>query len=476
MMGGVPFSVVVACTPDGGIGWQNHLPWRIPADMKFFKNLTTTTKDPAKRNMLLMGRKTWESLPPGGLPGRSVLVVSRSSGLEQTLEKCRDPEIESVFVVGGAALYSDALQREECHTLYLTRVFCEDREIPVDVTCESLRAEELKRLGFRIKQKSIFHQHQDYTYQFCEYERDRKRVEPPPHHEEQQCLLHEEQQYLQVVSRVLAHGVKRMDRTQTGTLSTFGVTMRFSLRNGCLPLLTTKKVFWRGVVAELLWFISGKTNVRVLAAQGVNIWNENTSRETLDRLGFKDRPEFDLGPSYPWQWRHYGAPYKDMNTPSDGLGIDQLQQLIEGIRRDPYSRRHVLCSWNVAQIAEMSLPPCHCFVQFYVAENRLSCSLLQRSCDLGLGFGFNVASYALLTHMIAHLCDLEADEFVHYINDAHVYCNHIEALQEQIQRTPYPFPTLRFRRRVTNIDDFTAEDIQLENYRHHAPVVMKMSV
>ncbi|XP_037071778.1 thymidylate synthase-like [Pollicipes pollicipes] len=287
---------------------------------------------------------------------------------------------------------------------------------------------------------------------------------------------HEEQQYLDLIRRIIETGVQRDDRTGTGTLSVFGTQMRFSLRDGRFPLLTTKRVFWRGVAEELLWFIRGSTDAAELQQRGVHIWDGNGSREFLDHLGFTDRREGDLGPVYGFQWRHFGAKYRGPDADYTGQGVDQLASVIHDIRTNPNSRRIVMSSWNAADLPLMALPPCHCLAQFYVANGELSCLLYQRAADMGLGVPFNIASYALLTCMIAHVTGLKPGEFVHSMGDTHVYLNHVEPLKEQLAREPRPFPRLRFARAVDDIQQFTMDDLQLEGYDPHKKLYMKMAV
>ena len=287
---------------------------------------------------------------------------------------------------------------------------------------------------------------------------------------------HPEKQYLNLVRSVLERGEPRTDRTGTGTLSVFGASMRFSLREG-FPLLTTKRVFWKAVCEELLWFIRGDTDARHLSEKGVRIWDANSSRAFLDSMGFLDREEGDLGPIYGFQWRHWGAEYGTAKDDYQGKGVDQLRQVIELIKTEPSSRRIILSAWNPTAIPKMALPPCHVMAQFYVSGSKeLSCQLYQRSADLGLGVPFNIASYSLLTHMIAQVCGLAVGDFVHVLGDAHVYANHVEALTDQIEREPRSFPTLRLNSRITEIDDFTIDDVELEGYRPHPSVPMKMAV
>lgn len=286
----------------------------------------------------------------------------------------------------------------------------------------------------------------------------------------------DEYEYFNLIKNILNKGKFKPDRTGTGTISLFGAQMRFNLRDNTMPLLTTKRVFWRGVVEELLWFIKGSTDSYKLKEKGVHIWDANGSREFLDECGFKEREEGDLGPVYGFQWRHFGAEYVDKRTDYKGKGIDQLADLIERIKQNPSDRRLILTAWNPKDVQYMALPPCHCLAQFYVNDGELSCQLYQRSADVGLGVPFNIASYALLTHMIAHINNLKPGDFVHTLGDAHIYKDHVEALQEQLKRTPSDFPKIKFSRKIDNIDDFHTEDIELIGYNPQSSIVMKMSV
>jgi len=287
---------------------------------------------------------------------------------------------------------------------------------------------------------------------------------------------HEELQYLELVRKVLEEGAQRGDRTGTGTRSIFGAQMRFSLKDGTFPLLTTKKVFYRGIAEELFWFIRGSTNAAELAEKKVMIWEGNSSREYLDSIGLTHREVGDLGPVYGFQWRHFGAEYTDMHADYSGQGVDQLAEVIERIKTKPNDRRIIMCAWNPADLSKMALPPCHCLVQFYVADGRLSCQLYQRSADLGLGVPFNIASYALLTVMIAQVTGLEPGEFIHTLGDAHVYNNHVEPLKEQLKRQPRQFPKIKVLKKVENIEDFKFDDFEVTGYDPHPKIAMDMAV
>lgn len=263
------------------------------------------------------------------------------------------------------------------------------------------------------------------------------------------------QQYLDLLQHILDNGVQKTDRTGTGTISCFGFQMRFDLQKG-FPLVTTKKVHMKSIIHELLWFLKGETNIAYLKENGVSIWNE-----WADENG-------ELGPVYGKQWRNWEGP--------DGKVIDQISDVIKQIKTNPDSRRLIVSAWNVADLPEMALMPCHTLFQFYVAENKLSCQLYQRSADVFLGVPFNIASYALLTMMIAQVCDLEPGDFIHTFGDVHIYNNHIEQVKLQLSRTPYPLPVMKLNKNVNDIFQFTYNDFTLENYTSHPAIKAPVAV
>ncbi|OAA45499.1 thymidylate synthase [Metarhizium rileyi] len=324
---------------------------------------------------------------------------------------------------------------------------------------------------------------------------------------------HEEYQYLDLIREILEDGEQRPDRTGTGTISIFAPRpLKFSLNKDgtpILPLLTTKRVFLRAVIAELLWFIEANTSSTALSDVGVKIWDGNGSREFLDNLGLTHREEGDLGPVYGFQWRHFGAEYVDAKTDYTGQGVDQLADVIDKLKNKPYDRRIIMSAWNPRDLHLMALPPCHVFAQFYVSypsrrrrngtaspddntgsaettsdresnkveRGHLHCQLYQRSCDMGLGVPFNIASYALLTHMIAHVCDLVPGSLTHVMGDAHVYADHEDALNVQLQREPRQFPEVEIaREKGCSIDGWKVEDIIVKGYDPHKTIAMKMAV
>jgi len=263
------------------------------------------------------------------------------------------------------------------------------------------------------------------------------------------------QQYLQLLQHILDNGVQKSDRTGTGTISTFGYQMRFDLSQG-FPLVTTKKVHLKSIIYELLWFLKGETNIAYLKEHGVSIWNE-----WADANG-------ELGPVYGKQWRSWEG--------ANGDTIDQISDVINQIKKNPDSRRLIVNAWNVAELPKMALMPCHTMFQFYVANNQLSCQLYQRSADVFLGVPFNIASYALLTMMMAQVCGLEAGDFIHTFGDVHIYNNHLEQVHTQLSRTPFPLPTMKLNPNVKNIFDFTFDDFTLENYVSHPAIKAPVAV
>lgn len=484
--------MIVAATPKGGIGFEGKLPWKLPEDMAHFKHVTLAEDPSGKQNAVIMGRKTWESIPEKFRPlkGRINVVITRKRPADETsstypggvlvatsvadatqqLESRVD--VAEVFVIGGQEAYKEALSMPTCTRLYVTRIA---KDVPCDAFFPAV-----DESTFKIVSISTSRSNNAIPYDFVVYERCGADVALEPSAALAAAggsgqFLHEEYQYLKAIREIIENGVSMDDRTGTGTRSIFGMMMRFDLRR-TFPLLTTKRVFWRGVLEELLWFVKGDTNAKHLSERGVKIWDANGSREFLDKRGLSHREEGDLGPVYGFQWRHFGAKYVDMHTDYTGQGVDQLAECIKKIKEDPTDRRILLSAWNPADLGLMALPPCHMFCQFYVANGELSCLMHQRSCDMGLGVPFNIASYALLTCMMAQVCGLKPGDFVHNLGNAHVYQNHVEPLLTQLERTPRPFPVLRVNPEVKDIDGFQASDFEIVGYAPHGKIAMEMAV
>ncbi|KAI5010203.1 hypothetical protein ZWY2020_012340 [Hordeum vulgare] len=461
------YQVVVAATREMGIGKDGALPWKLPSDLKFFKDLTMATSDPSKRNAVIMGRKTWESIPK----------LLASAPYSSTIEKA--------FLIGGGQVLRESLNASACEAIHLT-------DIESTIECDTF-IPPIDPLIFHPWYSSSPVVENNIRHSFATFVRVRKSAEeandPNVNDTKKEKFeiqifsflpkmifeKHDEYQYLNLVQDILRTGARKNDRTGTGTISKFGCQMRFNLRKN-FPLLTTKRVFWRGVLEELLWFISGSTNAKVLQEKNIRIWDGNASREYLDSIGLSQREEGDLGPVYGFQWRHFGAEYSDMHADYTGKGFDQLADVINKIKNNPDDRRIILSAWNPTDLKKMALPPCHMFAQFYVENGELSCQMYQRSADMGLGVPFNIASYSLLTCMIAQVCGLSPGEFVHVIGDAHVYSTHVQALEEQLQKQPKPFPILKINPLKKDIDSFVASDFKLACYDPHQKIEMKMAV
>tara|TARA_B100000513_G_scaffold194724_1_gene123997 strand:- start:351 stop:1226 length:876 start_codon:yes stop_codon:yes gene_type:complete len=286
-----------------------------------------------------------------------------------------------------------------------------------------------------------------------------------------------EKGYLKLVKHILKNGAKEFGRNGT-TYSTIGEMLKFDLKNNKIPLMTTKKLAWKSCLHELMWMIRGNTNNNYLKAHGVDIWTGNSTREFLDSRGLTNLSEGDLGPIYGHQWRHYNAKYEYSHSDYLFRGIDQLENVINEIKKVKEtginSRRIIMTAWNPEQIDQMALPPCHVLSQYHVVDNRLSCTLYQRSGDVGLGIPFNIASYSFLTHLLAHHCDMEAGEFTHFIGNCHIYDDHVEMLKKQVERKPFKSPKLFLTDKYHSLKVYDVKNFKIENYKHHEKIKMDM--
>lgn len=449
--------IIVACGENGAMGFEKRIPWHIPDDLKRFRQLTTDA-------IVIMGRLTYESIVhftknKQGLPKRHNIVVSRSSekfhdnqfgSLHAALESVKDSP-KQIYVIGGAGLYEEAMRHRSCTHIEYTRVFLSP---PFDVKFPAINP-----TFYEVAETSDIKEHDTIKYQFVTYVR-----------------RHAEYQYLDLLQSVMRSGEISNNRTAVSTLRRFGHSMRFDLQDS-FPLLTTKEVFWRGIIEELLWMLNGRTSAKQLRNKRVKIWDGNGSRKFLDSIGLTDRKEDDLGPIYGFQWRHFGAAYKDCDTDYTDQGIDQLKQVINDIKTTPKSRRLIVSAWNPVDLDKMALPPCHVLYQFYCSnEKELSIMMYQRSCDMGLGVPFNISSYAALCCMVAHLTGMKPGELVYNMGDVHVYTNHLDALKEQLKRQPMSFPKLEIDASVEKLEDFEFEHFRLLNYTHHPKLEMQMVV
>lgn len=453
------FKLIVAVSDNSIIGNKNKLPWSYSEDLKYFKEITSNGN-----NVLIMGRKTFESLPP--LKNRDLIVLSNSfvekvtknthifSSTEKMFTYLNSKQYDNHFIIGGSSIFKLFLTDYQnlVSTIYYTKI---NKFYDGDVTFPNISLEKFY----------TFSQTQSSNHPEIEYIVYKKNN-----------TVYNETQYLHLIEHVMKNGNEMLDRTNIGTLSCFGESMKFDLQYG-FPLLTSKKMFVKGIIEELLWFLSGKTDSSLLEKKGVNIWKENTSRDFLDSLGFNNRNIGDAGPIYGFQFRHSGADYINCNTDYSNQGIDQLQNVIHLIKTQPSSRRILINLWDVSKLNEMVLPPCHMIYHFKVEKDRLSCVLYQRSGDLGLGIPFNIASASLLISIIAKLTNLQPGILTHFIGDAHIYINHLKQLESQLQNPLYPFPQLVIKdRQQQNIEDFVLDDFLIKGYRSNNKIGMKMAV
>lgn len=520
-------TIILACNKFGGIGLNNKMPWHSKTDLLFFRWVTSSEK-----SAVIMGSNTFASC--GQLKDRLNIILSNkednvfcdksneymksnenvktneqiiySKSIDEALTICNKNNIKTLYVIGGAQIYRLFYDNEIYDDIILSY-------INDNVKCDT-------HISFHetvMKHGSLIYSTDDIIR--YHYKRPANK---------------DEHGYISLIKDILARGCLKNNRTGIDTLSIFGHTTRYSLENNTFPLLTTKKMFIRGVIEELLWFLSGSTNSKLLEEKGVNIWKGNSSKEFLGNRKL-DYEEGDIGPLYGFQWTHWGADYNDFKVKkvceqinseqinSEQLdnekleankykklrneGINQIKEIIHTIKTDPDSRRIILSAWNVSDLDKMTISPCHVLAQFYVNNNKLSCQLYQRSADVGLGVPFNIASYALLTIMIAQCTGTIPYEFIHTLGDAHIYKDHIVPLNEQIKREPYSFPkiyidkptvyhgpTVYKDKSAGNYQDKSAgsyqdnsqdtdmifnykySDFKIKYYRHHDPISMKMAI
>jgi dihydrofolate reductase/thymidylate synthase len=461
------FSIIVAIDSSSGIAKEGDIPWNLKSDMQFFKELTTG----GKNNAVIMGRVTYESIPEENRPlkDRHNVVISRTmtndyrsgitvySSIMEALEGLgqQHTKYDDIFIIGGEQIYHEVIRDYLylCNHIYVTR-------IKTNYSCDQFFPWDTVKDFTQPKNPVVS---REYT----------RHIFSPN-------IGHAEYQYLDWIQDILDRGDDMPDRTGVGTKSIFGeVMMNFDISER-LPILTTRKIHHDKAIRELLFFISGQTNTKLLEEQGVNYWKGNTSREFLDSRGLTDLEEGDLGPGYGFQWRYYGAEYKGCHEDYTSQGLDQLQYLIEQIRDDPHSRRHILTAWNPAQNHLMALPACHMTCQFNVSPDNkyIDCVLMQRSGDMFLGVPYNIMQYSLLTYMIGRITGLKPRKFTHVINNAHIYNNHIQAANKLLKRTPRPFPKLSFRAmgKVKDIDDYTFENFVVEGYTSWPHIKAEMAV
>lgn len=458
------FEIIIAHDKNGVIGNGDQLPWHFKEDLQFFRKKTMQNGP----NVLIMGRKTFDCLPP--LHGRDLIVVSSKpikpkdhitvlKNISALLPYLQGKQYKHWFVIGGASFLQSVIKEFSTfiQRFYLTLIqgdFNGDVKIP-PVEYDAFYLSSIHR------QRCVNH------YDQKEYDLDFIALTRRPNGKG-------ERQYIEMVQNVLRQGHSSIDRTGVGVHTLFGEKMEFDLDYG-LPVLTSKKIFFRGIVEELLWFLSGSTDVNVLKAKGVHIWDDNTSRTFLDQNGLSHYEEGDGGPIYGFQLRHFGENYKDCRTVYEGF--DQIRYVLSLLKDEPWSRRMVINLWDPSKLNEMVLPPCHMTYHFKVEQERLSCILYQRSGDLGLGVPFNIVSASLFVYIMAFLSKRKPGRLIHFLGDVHIYHNHEDALRTQCLNSLYYFPKLHIEdRNQQNVEDFQVQDFQLCGYRSCSKIPMPMAV
>lgn len=436
-------SLIVAVDSKFGIARDNTIPWYISNDLKHFKNITMN-KD------VIVGRKTMETLPK--LPGRTIHVATNGN----IMDIVNNLKGKDVVIIGGSQIYK--LLIDLCDVIYIT-------VIEKDYKCDLF----FPKIPFFYKLENYSERKYDdkegVWYRFYEYKSNKNHV------------VNGEQDYIDICRKILDDGVYKLDRTGTGIFSTFGNKLNFDISK-YTPLLTSKRVAWKSCINELLWFLRGSTNVKELQKVGCNIWNGNSSVEYKKSIGLDHLLPEDTGPIYGFNWRHFGAEYKDCYTDYTGKGFDQIEYLINEIKTNPNSRRLVLSGWNPCVMNKGILPPCHSLCQFYVSNGTLSCQMYQRSADFFLGVPFNIFSYAVLTQIIAMKTNLQPGSLIIVFGDTHLYKDHLQQTKEQLSRQILTQPILNLDKSIIykDMSDITIDDFELVGYFPHNTIKASMSV
>jgi dihydrofolate reductase / thymidylate synthase len=435
--------IVALSKKNNGIGFENNIPWNLKEELQYFKTITTS----GNRNVVIMGRNTWESLPKKPLPNRLNVVITSHiydksiityTSLSEAYQAYQD--YDNIMVIGGERLYQEVLLHPNLNKVYITEVY---REFECDKFFPKLQD------SLKLIEISKFKQENGIFYRNKVYSKYGKQI-----------INQEETKYLELLKKILEQG-ERVQSRNAITYRLFSNVLTYNLSD-TFPILTTKRVYWKGILEEMLWFISGSTNANELSDKKVKIWEPNSSREFLDSRGLQHYDIGDIGPTYGFNFRNFGTEYKGMKQQYNGF--DQIKYLINEIKTNPTSRRLIIDLWNPCDFDKTALPPCVFMYQFFVSQGKLSCQLYQRSADSFPANHWNTTSCSLFIHMIAHVCGLQPDKLIHITGDTHIYEEHLEQVKEQLERTPKPFPTLNIKRKVENIEDFTADDFELIDY------------
>ena len=476
-------NLIVAVDENYGIGKENSIPWELPGDLKYFKEITTSKK----RNVVIMGRKTWESIPPKYRPLKdriNIVITSQKSDFSvypntyafKTLgdatkyiqENNYKLQFGNTFIIGGQMLYNEALNTLQIDNIYLTRVY---GKFDCDKTFMDKKSFYEKINNYVLNNVSPFKCENEIYYRFFHYTfKDGGKLSN---------YNFEENQFLGILRKILDEGIERDDRTGTGTLATFGERQEYDLTD-TFPLLTTKRIFTRAVFEELMMYLRGHTDNKILTDKNIHIWDGNTNREFLDSRGLTEYPEGDMGETYGFNFRHFGGEYKDCHTQYEkGNGFDQVENAIHLIKNDPCSRRIIISLWNPNTNHKAALPSCLCWYQFFVdtKRDRLNLQIYIRSSDFFLANNWNVCTGAFLVNMICNLegVNLTPGKIICITGDTHVYKNHIEQAHQNLERSPRPFPKLVIKEKKKTIEEFQWEDMCLVGYDPMPNIKAEMS-
>ena len=453
---------------NGGFSNLSKLPWKISQDMSYFKNITLKEYKKDCKNVLIMGRNTYLSKPK--LNNRLEFVLSNSNNkdnkednnyfnsFDSCLSYCNSisNQIGKIFIIGGKELLEKLSKDPRCEEVLMTS-FLFDKKIEYD-----------SFIDFKNITKDLYLDKVNVSTDICKLNDSIVSIE----YRRYLKYKTSENNYLNLLRSVIDFGEKREDRTKTGTVSLFGSQIEINIEDS-FPLLTTKKLNFKHIVTEVLWFLSGSTNTKFLSENGVNIWSGNTSRDFLDKRGLYDYNEGEIGPLYGYQWRNFGGDFRNPNS----KGVDQIERMLTLLKTDPTSRRIFMSAWNPTDLDKMVLEPCHLSLQLYVSENKyLDGKLYMRSNDLFLGAPWNIAGYSLLMYMFGHLSGYKPRKLYYTIGDCHIYSNHINQVYEQLSRTTRPFPKLIIKKQHNSFDDFTVDSFELLDYNPHSFIKANMAI
>ena len=475
------FKVIVCIDNQNGIGKSNSLPWKIKEDILFFKQKTLEIKNKNKKNCVIMGRKTYQSIPKRFRPlkNRINIVLSKSNVIEdketenfkifQELDdvlyfvKKNKKRIESCYVIGGSSIYKLFIEKNLINDFYINSV---NKNYNCDIFFPEINLDDYKLNSSEYKVI--------YDYVSTRYVSFNKSIVLTFKH-----YIYEnkyEKNYLDLMRKILYNGIEKTDRTGVGIKTIFANSLKYDIRDNKLPLLTTKNVPVRLIIEELLWMLRGSTNAKELQEKNVHIWDGNSTRKFLDERGLNNLPEGDIGAGYGHQLRFFNAEYNDCYTDYTGKGFDQLKYVIDLLKHNPASRRILFSYWNPNQLKNAALPPCHLLYQFFVNTNtdEISCCLYQRSSDYFLANNYNAISAILLTHILGNICGYKPAEFTHFMADTHIYNNHFLQCEEQLKRTPTIIPQIFVNKKDT-VEEYTIEDFNIINYFPQSIIRAKMN-